>query len=249
MLKSVRAPVTALSTGHVPLDIDVFPMDNSNTKKQGVSRTYKGVYGYAPIAAYLGEEGFCVGLDLREGNRHGQKEFVPFLEKVVGRARRLTKKKLLLRMDAAHCSRSNLVLPGERIIRLYETHAISEQFHSEIKTDLDMERLPSGKFATNALALTCAGMAYNMLRLVGQMGLLGDKSPVRHPPRRRHLHQVGPKRNYRKDVTQADSRLRGNDGLRGAFHFFSLKAFFGFFIFPWLASLLPCHLQNPRGIQ
>jgi len=284
MLKSARAPLTALSTGHVPLDIDVFPMDNSNTKKEGVSRTYKRVYGYAPIAAYLGEEGFCVGLDLREGSQHAQKEFVPFLEKAVARARRLTKKKLLVRMDSAHCAVgnlvefrghekvsyivkwnprkadpwawrdrvfaqgrvseprpgkrvglttvyethevkkkkyrfmrvmrvtertidkrgqmlmvpdieldgwwTNLVLPEEKIIRLYETHATSEQFHSEIKTDLDMERLPSGKFATNALALTCAGMAYNMLRLVGQMGLLGDKSPLRHPAKRRRIRTV-----------------------------------------------------------
>ncbi len=46
MLEMVQAPVPPLSTGHVPLDIDVFPMDNSNTKKEGVSRTYKGVDGW-----------------------------------------------------------------------------------------------------------------------------------------------------------------------------------------------------------
>jgi len=39
------------------LDIDVTPFDNSGTKKEGVSRTYKGMDGYAPIFAYLGEEG------------------------------------------------------------------------------------------------------------------------------------------------------------------------------------------------
>jgi len=31
---------------------------------------------------------------------------------------------------------------------------------------MDMERLPSGKFATNALTL--AGLAYNILRFIGQ---------------------------------------------------------------------------------
>ncbi|BAU58077.1 mobile element protein [Halorhodospira halochloris] len=36
------------------LDIDVFTMDNSNTRKGGVSQTYAGFYGYSPIAAYLG---------------------------------------------------------------------------------------------------------------------------------------------------------------------------------------------------
>ena len=47
------------------LDIDVFPMDNSGTKKEGVSYTYKGFDGYAPLAAYLGEEGWCLACELR----------------------------------------------------------------------------------------------------------------------------------------------------------------------------------------
>ncbi|WP_050782991.1 IS1380 family transposase [Desulfatibacillum aliphaticivorans] len=248
------------------------------------SRTYKGVDGYAPIAAYLGEEGWCIGLDLREGVQHSQKDFIAFLKKVIKRARRLTKKKLLIRLDSGHCAIvnlvefrkhgklsyivkwnprkaspwewrdkvfaegkvseprpgkrvglmtvhethehkdkkyrfmrvvrvtertidkrgqmlaipditlegwwTNLVLPEKRIIELYEGHATSEQFHSEIKTDLDMERLPSGKFSVNALALTCAGMAYNILRLVGQWGLLGDKSPVKNKAKRRRIRTV-----------------------------------------------------------
>lgn len=41
----------------LPLDIDVSPFDNSNTKKEGVSYTYKGHDGFAPIFAYLGKEG------------------------------------------------------------------------------------------------------------------------------------------------------------------------------------------------
>ena len=31
-----------------PLDIDVFTQDNSGTRKEGVSRTYKGMDGFAP---------------------------------------------------------------------------------------------------------------------------------------------------------------------------------------------------------
>ena len=42
------------------------------------------------------------------------------------------------------------------MIALYRDHATSEQFHSEFKTDLDIERLPSGKFATNALVMILA---------------------------------------------------------------------------------------------
>jgi len=57
-LDSVGAKVTALPMGHVPLDADVTPMDNSRTKKQGVSRTYKGMDGYAPMMGYIGAEGY-----------------------------------------------------------------------------------------------------------------------------------------------------------------------------------------------
>ncbi|MEJ2326863.1 MAG: hypothetical protein P8Y25_08590 [Chromatiaceae bacterium] len=41
----------------------------------------------------------------------------------------------------------------------YAEHATSGQFHSELKPDLDIERLPPGKFTTNALLLACAELA------------------------------------------------------------------------------------------
>lgn len=47
-----------LPNGYVPVDIDVTPFDNSKTCKEGVSRTYKGYDGYAPIMAYIGTEGY-----------------------------------------------------------------------------------------------------------------------------------------------------------------------------------------------
>ena len=62
--------MTPLATGHVALDIDVYPMNNEKTRKEGVSRTYKGFDGYAPIALYLGKEGWCIGHELREGKQH-----------------------------------------------------------------------------------------------------------------------------------------------------------------------------------
>ena len=34
-------------------------MDNSGTAKEGVGRTYTGVDGYCPLAAYLGTQGFA----------------------------------------------------------------------------------------------------------------------------------------------------------------------------------------------
>ena len=45
-LVHAQVPVTPLATGHVALDIDVYPMNNEKTSKEGVSRTYKGFDGY-----------------------------------------------------------------------------------------------------------------------------------------------------------------------------------------------------------
>jgi hypothetical protein len=56
----------------------------------------------------------------------------------------------------------------KKIVDLYKDHGTCEQFHSELKTDLDIERMPSGKFETNRLILTMAMVAFNILRLIGQ---------------------------------------------------------------------------------
>jgi len=272
---------------YAALDMDVFPMDNSGTKKEGVSYTYKGFNGYAPLAAYIGEEGWCLACELRPGSQHGQSEFIYFAERVVERAKRLTRLRLLVRLDSGHdalenrfwfarqdrtdfiikwnprrqdlaawlklaedkavwyCPREGkrvgifsvlveeehggetrefrrvmrvtertidrhgvrLLLPeitvegwwtslgevacaDEKIIALYCDHATSEQFHSEFKTDLDIERLPSGKFATNDLVMACATLAYNILRWIGLVGLLREDAPVRHDAKRRRLRTV-----------------------------------------------------------
>ena len=71
---------------------------------------------------------------------------------------------------------------AQAIIALYADHGTHEQFHSEFKTDLDLERLPSGKFDTNYLVCQLAALAMNILRLMGQRGLLGPDAPVRHAP-------------------------------------------------------------------
>jgi len=71
-LKNKVTP-SKLPCGCVPVDIDVTPCDNSKTKKEGVSRTYKGCDGYAPIMAYIGREGYLVNCELREGKQHCQK--------------------------------------------------------------------------------------------------------------------------------------------------------------------------------
>ncbi len=283
-LKKAQVAISVLDTGHIPLDCDVFGMDNSKTKKEGVSRIYTGDDGYASIAGYLGTEGWCLELELRPGSQHSQEGFIPFIERVLGKARSLTSQKVLVRLDSAHdaldtriglAGRKNvsyivkwnprredqrewatrifregnvtsprngkrvglltvhiqqvyegktyrfkrvmravertvdrrgqclltpeievegwwttLDLPEKEVIRLYAERGTSEQFHAEIKSDMDMERLPSGKFATNALILALGGLAYNILRAIGQLGLVFGETPVRHAAKRRRIKTV-----------------------------------------------------------
>lgn len=81
------------------------------------------------------------------------------------------------------------VASEQQIMALYSDHATSEQFHSEFKTDLDLERLPSGKFDTNNLVMAFATMGYNVLRWMG-LRLTAPDAPVRHPAKRRRLRTV-----------------------------------------------------------
>ena len=76
------------------------------------------------------------------------------------------------------------------IIDLYKDHATHEQFHSEFKTDMDLERLPSGKFDTNFLVCALAAVAMNILRLIGQNALIGKDAPLRHAAKRRRMKTV-----------------------------------------------------------
>ena len=284
-----------LPCGWLPLDVDTFAMDNSGTAKQGVGRTYAGVDGYCPLAAYLGSHGFCLELALRPGVQHSASETDFNLERVIPMAQRLStggpKAPILARLDSGFdsarlmreieaCNRvgapqvdflikwnprstdvaalgasldanttthwdtpregkrvttweqavridginrpvrrvlrltwrsidkrgqvllvPELTLEGwttslpahidaKAIIALYADHGTHEQFHSEFKTDLDLTRLPSGKFDTNYLVCQLAALAMNILRLMGQRGLLGPDAPVRHSAKRRRIKTV-----------------------------------------------------------
>ena len=79
---------------------------------------------------------------------------------------------------------------AKAIIALYADHGTHEQFHCEFKTDLDLERLLSGKFNTNYLVCALAALAMNILRLMGQAGLLGTDAPVCHAAKRRRIKTV-----------------------------------------------------------
>ena len=85
---------------------------------------------------------------------------------------------------------TDLDFPASTIMELYREHATCEQFHSEFKTDMDLERLPSGYFKTNALVIALGCFAYNILRAIGQIGLEGGFTPPRHDVMRRRLKTV-----------------------------------------------------------
>jgi len=294
MLREMKIEPTALENGYVPVDIDVTPFDNSKTKKEGVSRTYKGFDGYAPIMAYIGTEGYFVNTQLRVGKQHCQKETPDFLRETIELCRQLTDKPLLIRLDSGNdasenigifmeesyrynnvsfimkrnprqeskeewlasvkdcCTNiqkprdgktvyigqtfrdvtytlpnktektagirtiyeitertidkhgqyfivpdieldtywTNLPLSDQNIIDLYHAHGESEQYHSEIKTDMDVERLPSGKFDSNKLVLELTIIAYNILRIVGQESLKKRDDPGRKKVSRRRIRTI-----------------------------------------------------------
>ncbi len=82
---------------------------------------------------------------------------------------------------------TSLELPVEEVLDLYHAHATCEQFHSELKSDIGLERFPSAKFATNAHILSCAQIAFNVLRLLGEK--MKCNRPLL-PKRLRELNQV-----------------------------------------------------------
>jgi len=272
---------------YIPLDIDVSPLDNSGSNKEGVSWTYKNHDGYAPIFAYLGTHGYMLNCELRPGSQHSNKNALEFIRHSLDMVEELgiDLKTILVRLDSAHDSaeiveellkrsvafiikrnlrkeskeqwlslarrvgeskstregktvftgeashikvagREDLVpifavfeviertidkygqellipdvevntfwtiLPdkAETVIGLYHSHGTSEQYHSELKSDLDFERLASGKFATNALLLLLAMLAFNALRLLGQSALkMKEILPRKFKVQRRRLRSV-----------------------------------------------------------
>jgi hypothetical protein len=225
---------------------------------------YQGFDGYTPIVAYLGNEGWSLGLELRSGFRHSACGTHYFYERLFPRIERWVQPKapVLLREDSgfesaqllfakarekdrlaalgrsfdfltrrvAHLSLeverawhkekrtlrlivrvrertidrkgehplmpeieleggwTTLNLPIKHVIELDQHHGTHEQFHSDkfawsefrrrqapagaalrtsadqFKSDLDLERLPSGKLDTNDVILHLAAFAYRRLR-------------------------------------------------------------------------------------
>jgi len=270
---------------YLPVDIDTMAMDNSKTKKEGVSWTYRGFNGYHPILAYVGKEGYMLDCELRPGSQHCQNGTPAFIRGLTGRLQEIQSGgRFLFRLDSGndawdtlkavtdggkgnyciikrnnrheneenwleiakqegkksvpregktvwvgkadiHPSKkgeilkdiscvyeviereidkagnpllineiemnlwwTNLRVDSEKVIELYHAHGTSEQFHSELKNDMGIERFPSGKFAVNKILLAVAMTAYNALRLLGQRSIEQEGSHKMH--RRKRLGKV-----------------------------------------------------------
>ena len=267
-------------SNYLPVDIDTSAMDNSKTKKEGVSYTYRGFNGYHPIIAYIGKEGYMLDCELRPGSQHCQKGTVEFLEGVLEQLDNINASgRRLFRMDSGNDSFdtlktiteagktnyciikrnirrenheewlenakkfgkriesrkgkkvwvgrleihpekkgetledincvfeitekkidtdgscllipeievniwwTNLKCEAEKVIELYHAHATSEQFHAELKHDMDIERLPSGKFGVNEIVLAVAMNAFNALKMLGQKSI--EKEKLKYHKRKR----------------------------------------------------------------
>lgn len=272
---------------YIPLDIDVSPLDNSGSNKEGVSWTYKNHDGYSPIFAYLGTHGYMLNCELRPGSQHSNKDALEFIRYTIDMVEEIgiDLKTILVRLDSAHdCAEiveelqkrgsafiikrnlrkepkeqwlslarrvgdpqspregktvfigeashinvagrddlspifttfevtertvdrdgqellipeievntfwTNLPDEAQIVIGLYHSHGTSEQYHSELKSDLGIERLPSSKFATNSLLLLMAMMTFNVLRILGQTALkMKDILPRKFKVQRRRLRSV-----------------------------------------------------------
>ena len=91
----------------VPVDI-CSPLDNSGSKKQGVSFTYKKHDGYAPIFAYVGTEGHMLAHELRPGKQHCQEGTPQFIGSYVDTLKRLgLGGRCLLRLDSGNDAEEN----------------------------------------------------------------------------------------------------------------------------------------------
>ena len=122
-------------------------------------------------------------------NRFGVKGIRLFAELTVKETDR-NGQRLLIPEEELECWWTNLDCNAGTCIRLYHAHGTSEQFHAELKSDMRMERLPSGKQDANALALACGLLAFNCLRRIGRLGLDWSRRRRSVPGRKRRRERM-----------------------------------------------------------
>jgi hypothetical protein len=255
---------------YIILESDVTPFDNSYTQKEGVARTYKNFFGFAPMMSYAGSSGFMINNELRNGDAHSNCPGTDkYFAETINLAKELGSYPLLSIMDSGNDDAklisqfvdqgtefiikrnlrreplnkyinyakdnyelkrvdektgrttyyvrmerqvedrqipiavvvteitmdyktqqpylipnyevdvywNSLNLRADIVEEQYHKHGTSEQYHSEFKTDLDMERLPSGKFSSNYTIMLFGMIAFNFLRITGKQLLATGMVP------------------------------------------------------------------------
>jgi len=287
-IELIKAYITdeAIEVGgkhYIIIESDVTPFDNSDSKKEGVARTYKNFFGYAPMMSYAGASGFMLNNELRNGDAHSNCAGTDkYFTETIELARQLGSYPLLAIMDSGNDD-SKLVLqfigqgtefiikrnlrrePKEQYINYaidkhkkkiidekagitiyyaqwerqvgdstipiavvvtektmdkkahqpclmpqfdvevywnslnleadiveeqYHKHGTSEQYHSEFKSDLDLERLPSGKFSSNYTIMLLGMISFNLLRITGKQLLHTGMVPGTRRGKRLRLRTV-----------------------------------------------------------
>ncbi len=84
---------------------------------------------------------------------------VPVAFEVIERTIDIDGQKLLVPKLEVNTWWTNLSCRAKTVLDLYHGHDPSEQYHSELKSDLDVERLPSGRLCANKIILLCAMVA------------------------------------------------------------------------------------------
>ena len=80
---------------------------------------------------------------------------------------------------------TSLNLPVQDVLKLYRARGTSEQYHAEFKSEMDMQRFPSGKFQVNNAFLLMGMLVYNMLKAIGQDLVLAKAMGLKKATRRR----------------------------------------------------------------
>ena len=74
------------------------------------------------------------------------------------------------------------------VMDFHHTQGTSEKYHSEYKSELDLERLPSESFETNSLIFRVGMLSFNVLRCLGQsMLMLKSDPPIKLKVHRRRI--------------------------------------------------------------
>jgi len=98
---------------------------------------------------------------------------------------------LLVPEIRVNCFWTSLGLCEADVIKIYRERGTSEQYHSEFKSEMDMERLPSGKFKVNSAFLLLGMLVYNMLRIISKDMVMAKALGLRKASRRRLKTVIG----------------------------------------------------------